>query len=554
MNSFKEMGLNPIIQASLDKLTFTTPTPIQAQTIPLTLAGKDVLGSAQTGTGKTLAFTIPLITRLLENESETALVIVPTRELAQQVAHMVRQLLGPKSALKTALLIGGESFIKQLGQLRNRETRIFIGTPGRIIDHISRSTIRTNATHFLVLDETDRMLDMGFESQIDQIVKQLPQDHQTVMFSATIPSNILKTASRFLKNPERIAIGKESSPVSKIKQEVIFVADNEKETTLIKQLEERKESIIVFVKTKWSSENLAHKLNDAGFKAIALHGDLRQNKRERVITAFRKATYPILVATDIAARGIDIASVRHIINFDLPQNPEDYIHRIGRTGRAGAEGFSLCLVTNKEKRNWMIIDRFANSSQGISDSDRAQLSERPARRSGGGRSGGFGGRSGGNRDRRGGGGFSRGRNDRRSDSGFGGGDRRERGPRRSFDRDGSEGSERPERSERTFDRKPRSFDRPFSDRRSDSSDRPFFKRDRQDGNAESSERRPRKPFSSDRDSNFTPREDRGGDFKSRSNFRSNDKPFFKRDGDFKKRSSDSSFSGPRKPFRQRDQE
>jgi ATP-dependent RNA helicase DeaD len=579
MNSFKDLGLNPIINISLEALNFTEPTPIQAQTIPLALAGKDILGSAQTGTGKTLAFAIPLVSKLLDNPTDMALVLVPTRELAQQVLTAIKQVAGKNRSLKAALLIGGDSFFKQLQQLRS-DARIIVGTPGRVIDHLKRNTLKPELFHFLVLDETDRMFDMGFESQIDQIIKQLPQERQTLMFSATLPASIIKTASRYLIQPERVSVGDNSSPVAKIKQDVLFVSESEKESKLIEELEKYSESIVIFVKTKWNADKLADKLSSLDHKAVALHGDLRQNRRERVIASFRKGTHNILVATDIAARGLDIPAIRHIVNYDLPQCPEDYIHRIGRTGRAGAEGFALSLVTPKETKSWKIINRFANTTEGITDSDRASLSHKPSR--GGSRGGsGFGG--GARRDSRDGG--SRGGSGRREFSGSR--DRfsdRPRTDRPSFKRDFSDndgaassegGFERKPRFERSFtprssedggfERKPR-FDRPFTPRssedggfkprfdRSASSDRPSFRKDRpftprssEDGGFERKprfERSASSGFPSDRPRReFTPRD---GDAPRRAPFdRSSSErtggSFFKRDGDrpFTPRSSSS---------------
>lgn len=581
MNSFKEMGLDPLLEKSLETLQFTVPTPIQAQTIPLGLEGKDILGSAQTGTGKTLAFVIPMISKLLKNPADSAMVLVPTRELAQQVAQTVRQILGPKPALKTALLIGGESPFKQLQQIR-ANARILVGTPGRIIDHLKRESIKPDGIHFLVLDETDRMFDMGFESQIESIIKQLPEERQTVMFSATLPASIIKTASRYLKSPERVAIGTESTPISKIKQEVIFVDEFEKEAKLIEQLAHREESIVIFVKTKWGAERLAEKLaNDFEYKAIALHGDLRQNKRERVIASFRRGTHNILVATDIAARGLDIPQIRHIINYDLPQCPEDYIHRIGRTARAGAEGFSLCLVTPKESRNWKIIDRFANSAGGITDADRASLSHKP-RRSGGGssfgqrRSGGGSSSFGGNRrsfdggERRPSFGSDRPRFERSSSSGYSrnseGGDRPAYRPRFERSNDGAaEGSTsftprpRPASSESSEggyrDRKPSSFGprKPF-DRDSRGGDRPFrprnndgdsFSTSRYSDKTSSDDRPARRPYSSSStggDRPFRPARPEGSSFR----------PSGDRFSDRKPRSEGGSFDrGSRAPFKRR---
>jgi len=469
MNSFKEMGLNPALNTVLDTLNFTTPTPIQAQTIPAAVAGKDILGSAQTGTGKTLAFTVPLIQHLLRAPSDMALVMAPTRELAQQITTTVRQLAHKDRNLRSALLIGGDSFGKQVQQLR--DARIIVGTPGRILDHLKRNTLKADRFRFLVLDETDRMFDMGFEQQIDRVIQHIPQDRQTLMFSATLPPAVIKTASRYLQNPERVAIGDISTPVAKIKQDVLFVSETEKESKLIDELTQRhadNEAIVVFVKTKWNAEKLADKLSALEHRAIALHGDLRQNKRERVVAAFRKGTYNILVATDIAARGLDIPQIRHIINFDLPQCPEDYIHRIGRTGRAGAEGFSLCLVTPKETKNWKIINKFANTTEGISDGERAALTHKRPRT--GGRFGG-----GGRRERS----FDRPQRRDRSERSFG-----PRKPRFSSDDSGYEKSDRsfedrPAREKKSFGR--RAFDSVktfFGDRKKE---RPFFEGRSEDG-------------------------------------------------------------------------
>lgn len=354
MNLFREMGLPTLLNDALDRLSFTQPTPIQAQAIPLALQDKDILGSAQTGTGKTLAFIIPLLVRLMKSEQETALVLTPTRELAQQVMNIVLQLLGNNPAIKAALLIGGEPIFKQFNQLRARP-RLIIGTPGRVIDHLDRKTVNFSMTKFLVLDETDRMLDMGFEIQLEQILKFVPKERQTLLFSATVPSRIAKLAEKYQNQPTRISVGSTTAPAEKIKQEIMYVKEFDKYENLINQLEQRVGSVIVFVKTKFGAKNLADKLSRANHNASAIHGNLRQSKRDQVINDFRKGRHRIMVATDIAARGLDIPHIQHVINYDLPQVPEDYIHRIGRTGRAGQEGSSLCLVTPQDTRKWKAI-------------------------------------------------------------------------------------------------------------------------------------------------------------------------------------------------------
>ncbi len=359
MENFNSLGLpQPIIQ-SLERMKFTAPTPIQAQAIPLALEGKDILGSAQTGTGKTGAFAIPLIAKLLASPRGSAMVLTPTRELAVQVLDAITQMLGKNSPIRTALLIGGESMPRQIQQLRAR-ARIIVGTPGRINDHLSRGTLMLHDTTFLVLDETDRMLDMGFGVQIEKIVKFLPKVRQTLMFSATLPADIVRLSQKYLNDPVRISVGSTTTPLAKITQEVIHTTDADKYNQLLKQLDTRTGSIIIFVKTKWGADKLARKLSQIKHSAEAIHGDLRQSKRDRVIQGFRDREHRILVATDIASRGLDIPHIEHVINYDLPQCPEDYIHRIGRTARAGAEGSAICLITPQDGDKWRAIQRLIN--------------------------------------------------------------------------------------------------------------------------------------------------------------------------------------------------
>jgi ATP-dependent RNA helicase DeaD len=353
------MGLPEALNHTLLAMQFTQPTPIQEQAIPVALEGKDILGSAQTGTGKTGAFGIPLVARLMNDPDSAALVMTPTRELASQVIKQLQIMLGRQSKIKTALLIGGDSMGKQLQQLRCNP-RLIVGTPGRINDHLQRKSLRLDKTNFLVLDETDRMLDMGFSVQIDAIMEHVSVQRQTLLFSATLPKNIVHIAKKYLNDPVRVAADAESSPAANIQQDVLRTSDSEKYNQLITELNEREGSVIVFVKTKHGADKMAVQLSKAGHEADAIHGDLRQNKRDRVIAAFRKQKYRILVATDVAARGLDIPHIEHVINYDLPQCPEDYIHRIGRTARAGAKGFALNFVTPADKAKWTAIDRLLN--------------------------------------------------------------------------------------------------------------------------------------------------------------------------------------------------
>ena len=356
MENFKFLKIEDSLKNSLNKMNFTKPTPIQSMAIPVALEGKDILGTAQTGTGKTLAFSIPLINKLILDKNAFALVMCPTRELATQVMEAIKSIISDKINIKTALLIGGESMQKQLRQLGNR-SRIIVGTPGRINDHLKRKSLNLSATKYLVLDETDRMLDMGFTPQIEMVLKFVPKNHQTLLFSATLPQNILRISERFLNKPERISTGATSVPIAKIKQEILQVFKENKYDELIDQFLARKGSILVFVKTKRSADKMVKRLKEEGHSADAIHGDLRQSKRDRVINSFRKGLKRILIATDVAARGLDIPLIQHVINYDLPQVPEDYVHRIGRTARAGSDGSALTFLTPDDRLMWNSINK-----------------------------------------------------------------------------------------------------------------------------------------------------------------------------------------------------
>ena len=354
--NFSDLNIENKLKRSIELAEFKTPTPIQSQSIPISLAGKDVLGTAQTGTGKTLAFTIPMLNKLLKDKQAMALIICPTRELATQVMETVLKLNIREIGIGNALLIGGESMQKQLRQLK-KGARIIVGTPGRINDHIERKSLNLSRVNYLVLDETDRMLDMGFTPQIEVILKFIPKDHQTLLFSATLPENILKISQKYLNNPERVSVGSLSTPIEKIKQETFQITADKKYHELINQLVERSGSILVFVKTKHGADKIVKRLKYDGHKADAIHGNLRQSKRDRVIRGFRNGNSRILIATDVAARGLDIPVIKHVINYDLPQVPEDYIHRIGRTGRAGKDGSALTFLTNNDRSMWRSIQK-----------------------------------------------------------------------------------------------------------------------------------------------------------------------------------------------------
>jgi len=359
MTDFSGFGLPPALIETLTRMGYVTPTPVQMQAIPPALLGKDILGSAQTGTGKTAAFGIPMMVRLMNNPRGSALILTPTRELATQVMSVLKSMLGPYNTIQSALLIGGESMGPQFIQLKNRP-RIIVGTPGRVNDHLERGTLMLHDTGFFVLDETDRMLDLGFAVQIERIAKFLPRTRQTLLFSATLPHNILSLSEKYLTNPVRVSVGGESKPAENIEHSVVHVDNNDKFALLLKELDSRSGTIIVFVKTKHGAERLALRLHQKRFSADAIHGDLKQSERDRVIADFRDKKHRIMVATDIAARGLDIPHIEHVINYDLPQAPEDFIHRIGRTARAGALGSALSLITPEDALKWREIQQLIN--------------------------------------------------------------------------------------------------------------------------------------------------------------------------------------------------
>ena len=354
MQKFSDLSISLLVLDAIKKLKLIKPTPIQKISIPLALEGNDILGTAQTGTGKTYAFGIPLINHLTLDKDSYAIILTPTRELALQVSSALKDLTSMKNIIDTAVIIGGDSIQKQLKQLK--KARLVVGTPGRIHDHIRRKSLKLSKFNFLVLDETDRMLDMGFVDEIKSIIEKLPS-HQTLLFSATLPKKISDIAKNFMTNPQRVNVGEENTPLTNIKQEIKNVNQKEKFEHLKLELLEINGSVVLFVKTKRSADKIALKLRKDKFNAEAIHGDLRQSKREKVILKFRKNRFQILVATDVAARGLDIPHIEHVINYDIPQNPEDYIHRIGRTARAGAKGRALTFLTEGDKKNWNAIGK-----------------------------------------------------------------------------------------------------------------------------------------------------------------------------------------------------
>ncbi len=348
-------ALPAALQAALSRLHISLPTPVQQAALPPALKGHDVLATSQTGTGKTFAFLLPLLVRLQQSPDTTALILSPTRELAQQTQEALYSLLSAPEEMPSALIIGGDNIHKQYADLR-RKPRIIIGTPGRVIDHIGRKSLTLKNTSFVVLDEADRMLDMGFIPDVRKICSAVPGARQTFLFSATLPKEIEELAEGFLHNPVRVQIGSVTRPVDLVLQQFIRLNTREKLPQLVHELHTRKGLVLVFVKSRHGAERLAKQLKLYGCKVAALHGDLRQSRRRQVMEQFRLGDVAALVATDVAARGIDVDGITCVINYDLPQCPEDYIHRIGRTGRAGSVGTALSFVT-EDKEKWAAICR-----------------------------------------------------------------------------------------------------------------------------------------------------------------------------------------------------
>ena len=361
---FTSFGLSERIMDAVRAVGYTTPTPIQSLAILPALAGKDLIASAQTGTGKTAAFVLPILHRLAEvdathvhHRNPRALVLTPTRELAQQVQHAVSD-YGRFLSLRAIAVYGGASIDTQFKQLR-RGADIVVATPGRLLDHMQRGSIDLSHVEVLVLDEADRMLDMGFIQDIRKIVGAVPKKRQTMLFSATISGEIASMAANILNDPQTVEVGERRNPAETIEQHFYGVPKERKTDLLIHALEtEKMESVLVFSRTKHGADKITRRLDQKGLSAVAIHSDRTQGQRERALEGFRRGRVRVLVATDIAARGIDVSGISHVINFDVPLYPEDYIHRIGRTGRAGATGSALTFVSRDEQDHLRKIEKF----------------------------------------------------------------------------------------------------------------------------------------------------------------------------------------------------
>ncbi|MGX7706987.1 DEAD/DEAH box helicase [Methylobacterium sp. Gmos1] len=379
--SFAELGLSEKVQQAVEAAGYTTPTPIQAQAIPHVLARRDVLGVAQTGTGKTAAFTLPMLTLLEQGRARArmprTLILEPTRELAAQVVENFER-YGSNHKLNVALLIGGVSFADQDLKI-TRGVDVLIATPGRLLDHFERGKLLLTGVELLVIDEADRMLDMGFIPDIERIVKMVPFTRQTLFFSATMPPEIQRLADDFLHNPVRIEVARPASTASTITQRLVATGaeGHQKRKTLRKLIRAAEElnNGIIFCNRKRDVAQLQKSLSNHGFNVAALHGDMDQRARMAALDAFRSGEVPLLVASDVAARGLDIPAVSHVFNFDVPHHAEDYVHRIGRTGRAGRSGAAFTLIGRGDEKSLAAIETLIGQPIAWAEGDLASLPE-----------------------------------------------------------------------------------------------------------------------------------------------------------------------------------
>ncbi|WP_121967517.1 DEAD/DEAH box helicase [Myroides sp. N17-2] len=358
--NFKDLALTPEIQTALTKIGYTQATEIQQKAIPVILEGKDVIGTAQTGTGKTAAFAIPILERLHKNKTThkaiRALILVPTRELAIQVKDSFLD-YSTELPLNTLTLFGGVPLPPQIRALKQR-TDIVVATPGRLLDLINQKIVKLSNLEILVLDEADQMLDMGFIHDLKKILTHIPAKRQSLFFSATMPKDIEKFARTIVNNPAKVEVAAEVITAETIQQEVYFAEKKDKRALLHAVLKDNAESTLVFTRTKYEANNLVKYLQKVNMVAMAIHGNKSQSARVKALEDFKSNKINILIATDIAARGIDISKLPYVINYDIPDKPETYVHRIGRTGRAGLKGVAMCFCTPEEKKEFQAIERF----------------------------------------------------------------------------------------------------------------------------------------------------------------------------------------------------
>lgn len=365
---FSALNLPTPLLNTLTRHGYTVPTPIQTDAIPPALDGRDVIGIAQTGTGKTLAFGIPMACRLAPNE--VGLVIAPTRELALQIEETLKKL-----SLSTALIIGGAPMGRQISQLRGRP-KVIVACPGRLLDHMQQRTIDLRNVSIVVLDEADRMLDMGFAASIKKILEQTPKARQTLLYSATMPASIATLAATYQRSPVRVEVSRAGEASNLVEQELVLLPQEDKPDMLSNLLDEHKGTVLVFSRTRHGAKKLARSVRTCGHSAAELHSDRSLAQRREALDGFKAGTYRVLVATDIAARGIDVKNIAVVINYDVPENPEDYIHRIGRTGRAGATGLAITLATPAQSNDVRDIERLMKST--LKMSAKSPLERRPS--------------------------------------------------------------------------------------------------------------------------------------------------------------------------------
>ena len=361
LTGFRALNLIAPLNDALDRAGYTEPSPIQTAVIPVAMTGKDVIGQAQTGTGKTAAFLLPFMNRWRGGDPSKpqAIVLAPTRELAVQVAEEAEK-LSPSRHFKTVPVYGGQRFGGQLAKLKAGCTLI-VGTPGRVLDHLTRGTITLEKVRYCVLDEADRMLDIGFRPQIERIMRRLPQGRQTLMMSATLPADVMKLKDRYMIEPEHVNVSPAVLTVEKIDQKYMTVDEDKKTELLLKVLErEKPRQSLIFVERKRGADRLYRSIKPSHGKAAAIHGDLPQPQRERIMAAFREGKITVLIATDVMSRGIDVSGISHIINYDLPNDLENYVHRIGRTGRMGADGIAISFVTPEQGEVLTSIEHLIN--------------------------------------------------------------------------------------------------------------------------------------------------------------------------------------------------
>jgi ATP-dependent RNA helicase DeaD len=361
-SAFHTLTLSPSVLAALTSASYLEPTPIQAALIPEALTGRDVIGQAQTGTGKTAAFLLPFLNRWRDRNEPgpQALILAPTRELVVQVTQEARK-LAPSRHCRAVPIYGGQRFRQQLSEMK-KGLAIAVGTPGRVIDHLSRGTLTLERVQYVVLDEADRMLDIGFRPDIEKILRRCPRQRQTLLLSATLPDPVLRLTHRYMIDPVHINLSPERPTVESIRQSFITVDEARKFDLLLRVLRrERPRQCIIFCQRKRSADVLYRKLRQKSNRIAAMHGDLEQPVRERIMQSFREGRIACLVATDVVGRGIDVTNISHIINYDLPEDPENYVHRIGRTGRMGADGIAIAFVTPEQGKELTNIEAFINT-------------------------------------------------------------------------------------------------------------------------------------------------------------------------------------------------